>query len=424
MEDGIMIDKSKHPCFNFKAKHEYARIHLPVAPKCNIQCNYCSRKYDCANESRPGVTSKVLTPFQAKEYTMRMLEKAPNISVVGIAGPGDAFANAEETLETLHLIQQERPDLMFCISTNGVGVEPYIDDIAKMNVSHLTLTINSTKEETLTEIYSWVRYKQKMYRGRAAGEVMKEVQLSVLKELAQKDLTIKVNSLLLPGVNEQELEGLAKIVSDAGAEMMNIIPLKPVAGTVFENLAEPSAEEVKTALKQISTHIQPMTHCNRCRADAAGTIGNDIEERHQIMQEVSMLQPNDADKRPYVAVASHEGMLVNQHLGEADSLYVFEKTDEGYVVVEERKTPSPGAGNGRWTQLGDMLADCRAILVGGCGPSPTSILKKSGIVVVQMTGLITAGLDSVYNGTELRTLKKEDMFKCGSECRGNATGCA
>jgi len=37
---------SAHPCFNEKAHFSTARIHLPVAPKCNIQCNFCNRKID------------------------------------------------------------------------------------------------------------------------------------------------------------------------------------------------------------------------------------------------------------------------------------------------------------------------------------------------------------------------------------------
>lgn len=56
------FDISKHPCFNPAVKGQFGRVHLPVAPKCNIKCNFCNRKYDCINESRPGVTSNVLTP--------------------------------------------------------------------------------------------------------------------------------------------------------------------------------------------------------------------------------------------------------------------------------------------------------------------------------------------------------------------------
>ncbi|HDL15175.1 MAG TPA: hypothetical protein ENH28_03335, partial [Euryarchaeota archaeon] len=48
-----------HPCYSKEAHSKFGRIHVPVAPKCNVQCNYCVRKYDCANENRPGVTTRV-----------------------------------------------------------------------------------------------------------------------------------------------------------------------------------------------------------------------------------------------------------------------------------------------------------------------------------------------------------------------------
>ena len=59
--------KLNHPCYSEAAHHHYARMHVAVAPACNIQCNYCNRKYDCANELRPGVVvvSEKLTPEQA-----------------------------------------------------------------------------------------------------------------------------------------------------------------------------------------------------------------------------------------------------------------------------------------------------------------------------------------------------------------------
>jgi nitrogen fixation protein NifB len=39
------------------------------------------------NESRPGVTSEVLSPEQALAYLIKLKEKMPHLSVVGIAGP-------------------------------------------------------------------------------------------------------------------------------------------------------------------------------------------------------------------------------------------------------------------------------------------------------------------------------------------------
>ena len=44
-----------HPCFNRIAKKCYGRVHLPIAPNCNIQCNYCNRLFDCLNVSAAGL---------------------------------------------------------------------------------------------------------------------------------------------------------------------------------------------------------------------------------------------------------------------------------------------------------------------------------------------------------------------------------
>ena len=83
----------EHPCFSEKACHIFGRMHLPVAPKCNIQCKYCVRDFDCVNESRPGVTSEILNPQQALERVDEVLEKYHYIKVVAIAGPGEPLAN-------------------------------------------------------------------------------------------------------------------------------------------------------------------------------------------------------------------------------------------------------------------------------------------------------------------------------------------
>ncbi len=83
----------EHPCFSEKACHAFGRCHIPVAPKCNIQCNYCIRDFDCVNESRPGVTTRVLSARESVEMVRKVMEKYQYIKVIGIAGPGEPLAN-------------------------------------------------------------------------------------------------------------------------------------------------------------------------------------------------------------------------------------------------------------------------------------------------------------------------------------------
>lgn len=77
-----MSELETHPCFTAKCS-DYARIHLPVAPKCNMQCNYCLRKYSCVNESRPGVVARVMVPEDAVNWYLQMKDKVPKLTVAG-----------------------------------------------------------------------------------------------------------------------------------------------------------------------------------------------------------------------------------------------------------------------------------------------------------------------------------------------------
>jgi nitrogen fixation protein NifB len=138
----------------------------------------------------------------------------------------------------------------------------------------------------------------------------------------------------------------------------------------------------------------------------------------------------DAGKnRPYIAVASREGALVNMHLGESASILIFKQDTEtasGFKFVEIRTAPTPGGGSSRWSALADTLIDCRAFLVNAAGPAPKSALEARGIEVVEMEGLIEEGLSAIFANQPIPATLKRRFTSCGSgtSCRGTGTGCA
>jgi len=413
-----------HPCFDEEAKHTNARVHLAVAPKCNIQCNYCNRKYDCVNESRPGVTSSILTPGQAAGYLRELDTRLDNLAVVGIAGPGDPFANPEETLETMRRVKADFPEKIFCLSTNGLDLEPYIDEIAELGVSHVTLTINAVDPAVTAKIYKWVRFDKHVYRGEEGAKLLLQRQLACIPLLKAKEITVKINSIIIPGINEDHIEEVARVCAGLGADVINCIPLIPTAETPFAEVEKPDSKLIFRVRTLASEHLKLMSHCARCRADAAGLLGQDLTEVHALMKEYASRLDLDTTDRPYVAVATNEGLLVNQHLGEARSFYLYRQTPKGFQFLEERTAPKPGSGDQRWVDMARILKDCRALLVSGVGETPKSILKSCGVHVVEMTGLIDEGLEGIYNNRVIRSMAKPDAFKCGSGCKGTASGCA
>ncbi len=419
-----MLNTDRHPCFNVKVKGECGRVHLPVAPKCNILCNYCNRKYDCVNESRPGVTSSVLKPKQAIAYLEQVLEKEPRITVAGIAGPGDPFANPQETMETIRLIRQRFPELLLCLASNGLGLPPYVEELAKLNVSHVTLTVNAVDPEIGAKIYSWVRDGKVIYRGLKAAEVLLERQLESIRGLKAHGITVKVNTIIIPGVNDHHVQAVAAKMAELGVDILNCMPMYPNADTPFGDVPEPRPEQMTGIRREAEQLIPQMHHCTRCRADAVGLLESDrTAEFRGCLSACANAVPAPAD-RPYVAVASQEGMLVNLHLGEAPGFQIWGPQDGGFRIIEMRPAPPPGGGPNRWWTMAETLKDCRAVLVSGVGDTPQAIVSGAGVEPVVMNGFIEMALEAIYGSGDLSALKGRRSGVAGGCCNKKAgEGC-
>ncbi|MDR3198235.1 MAG: radical SAM protein [Planctomycetaceae bacterium] len=419
-----------HPCFNAEKRHTSARVHLPVAPSCNIQCNFCNRKYDCVNENRPGVSSVILHPAQALNYLDSVLERTPNVAVAGIAGPGDPFTTPDKTLETLQLVHSKYPDLLLCLASNGLNVADYVPQIAELKVSHVTFTVNAVKPEIGAQIYSWIRFHQCVLRGIEGAGILLKQQTEAIKKLKERNITVKINTVVIPGINDNCVEDIAKYCAGLGADIQNCMPLLPVKDTPFESLTPLTQNEITSIRKNSEKYLSQMNHCARCRADAVGLIGIDnSSETEELLRNAAVIRTTA--ERPNVAVASMEGYLVNKHLGESETLLVFGETNEGnlssskkIVFKEKRETPQKGLGDKRWELLAESFKDCAAVLVSGCGRNPQQILERKGLRVITMEGFISEALPFIFNGKELpKVFLRSAGCGRGMGCAGSGSGC-
>ncbi len=262
----------RHPCFCPGAQGRYGRIHLPVAASCNLVCAYCRRDYDCPHESRPGVSSRLLSPEQALAHLANTLRSMPFLSVVGIAGPGDPFCHPRTTLRCLELVHRAYPELLLCLATNGLNLLPHIPRLVELGVRHVTLTMNALEPEVAARLHPQARLEGRRLQGREAAVLLLERQLASLVELKALGVAVKVNTVLVPGVNLEQVPELARTVAGLGADLMNLIPLIPVAGTPLAGTRPPSAGQIRRLREQAGAYLPQMSHCRRCRADAVGLL--------------------------------------------------------------------------------------------------------------------------------------------------------
>ena len=419
-----------HPCYSEEAHHHYARMHVAVAPACNIQCHYCNRKYDCANESRPGVVSEVLKPAQAVNKAIAVAAKVPQLAVVGIAGPGDPLANPKRTFETCRLLSEKAPDLKLCLSTNGLALPDHVDALARYHVEHVTITINSVDPAIGAEIHPWVLRHRRRLNGEEGAEFLIERQQKGLEMLVERGVLVKVNSVMIPGVNDAHLKEVSRIVRDKGAFIHNVMPLisEEKHGTLYGLTGQrgPTYKELRELQDACSGDVRVMRHCRQCRADAVGMLGEDLSD-HFTMDKVERMdidydeamqtrgsvhaqiereresrrrhpsaarlalaerrRRGEAARPVLMAVASSGGGLVNQHFGHALEFLVYEASLDQIRFVGHRKVELYCSGVDRCGEEETVfqrniraLAGCEAVLCSKIGHEPRDILEQAGII--------------------------------------------
>lgn len=263
-----------HPCLHPVAHHKVARLHLPVAPRCNTQCGYCEREISgrTASVSAPGLSAVLLTPRSALIKTRDFLARWGQGAVVGVAGPGEPLANPE-TIDTLGLIRQEFPDQTLCLCTNGVNLPENLEALIALKVQHLTVTVNGVDPSLVGRIQSSVIKDGCLYRGERAGEILIHNQLSGLVSAVEAGMTVKVNCVVVPEINGDHVATVAEAVHARGARIFNPIPLIPRG--FFRRMRRPDDRYMARLRSECSRIIPVFSHCKQCRADAEGIPGKE-----------------------------------------------------------------------------------------------------------------------------------------------------
>jgi len=275
-----------HPCLGGEAHFKYGRIHLPVSPACNIQCKFCKRGFN-KSEIRPGVSSLLLSPEEAVKTVRKALTLCPEIRVVGIAGPGDTLAT-DHALETFKLVKKEFPDLINCLSTNGLRLAEKAEKIVEAGIQTITVTVNAIDPKIQKDICSFVIDENgNKLEGEEGAKKLIDAQLKGIKKISDLGVIVKINSVLLPGINDKHIKEIARVTKELGASMLNIIPLIPQ--NELAHLEAPTCELLDKCRGEAGEYLDVFRHCKHCRADACGVPGKN-QDIHSLLYDKEVVE--------------------------------------------------------------------------------------------------------------------------------------
>jgi nitrogen fixation protein NifB len=241
--------------------------------------------------------------------------------------------------------------------------------------------------------------------------------------LTARGVLTKINSVLIPGINDEHLIEVNREVKKRGAFLHNIMPLisEPEHGTWFglNGQRGPTAQELKAVQDACAGGANLMRHCRQCRADAVGLLGEDrseeftldkieemeivydldkrkaYQEKVEVERQAQVEAKRDAlaaaaaddgvdpDMKVLVAVATEGHGKVNQHFGHATEFQIFEVSKgEALFVGHRRVDLYCQGGYGEDEALPSVVSainDCHAVLVAKIGACPRDELKAAGI---------------------------------------------
>jgi nitrogen fixation protein NifB len=192
-------------------------------------------------------------------------------------------------------------------------------------------------------------------------------------------------------------------VQDLGAYTVNILPLIPVPGTVFENVRGPTPAERKALMDECSLDARMMRHCKQCRADAIGLLGEDRSAEFTgcglgkgdgcgPTESWSSLIKIDTGRKFTVAVASEGGKEVDAGFGSAGRFLVYRVDGDDVQMLREvrpRDMDSSTAGLPHREHIEaiiNLLDDCDVIVVKEIGDMPRTAIEHRNKKVVVTSG--------------------------------------
>lgn len=374
----IPFPQTASPCSAGKPGGQRQRLQLPVAPRAFARSRF----------ALPGKTEPPLQPSEALAWLDTVLSQGGTIETVELAGPGDPLAAPEPTLATLRLLREQHPQLPVRLATLGIGGNQFAETLAALGIDNVTLLVDTVAPATAARLYTWIRPSTKTVPLAKATATLIDEQMKAAAALTKAGIAVTVRTTVYPGINDDQVETIAKTMAEQGARQMILVPFTPPAK---DSDGPPAADRERIAAlgQQAAAHLTIITA-------AENTI---TLSPHNAARNGAVPIPKPTAERPNVAVVSSNGMDIDLHLGHAIKVLIYGPREDGLAcLLETRPAPEPGGGGSRWQTLAATLADCFCLLTASAGDTPRRILADHGITVLITEDNVEGTVDVLYGG--------------------------
>lgn len=351
---------------------------LPVAPQATARTRFAGE------DKLPQAV-----PLQgALTWLADLTAQGKSIAGLNLNGPGDPLATPAMTLQILAGLREQYPQLALGIITIGLGLAEQAGLLAEHGVSKITLLLDARSPKTIKKIYSWIRPGKRSIPLAEGADILIAEQAKGIAACKAAGIPVCIRTTVYAGINEKEVEEIARGSAALGAETISLLPGKGWLDTDTK-LPPPAAEAMAELTRKVAGLMTVV--CLPEETAAAHTV--------PLAGNGGPALPKPTAARPNVAVLSANGMDIDLHLGQAIKALIYGPREDGLAcLLEARDLPEPGDGDNRWLNLSEILKDCFALLATSAGQRPREILSSHGLTVLLLEDNVEGAVDVLYGG--------------------------
>lgn len=205
-------------------------LRISITQKCNFGCFYCHREgeiYSLGEEMRP-------------EEIERIVRVAASLGILSIKLTGGEPLLRSDVIEIVHRISSVPRIKDVSMTTNGLLLEKYAAQLKEAGLSRVNVSLDTLNGE-----------KFKMITGVDAHE---EVVRGIVRAKEAGLNPVKVNMVLLRGINEDEVDDMIEFVKENGL-ILQIIELEQFREDALYNQYHVNLDEVENKVRERSVKV-------------------------------------------------------------------------------------------------------------------------------------------------------------------------
>jgi len=289
---------------NYGRSIRYMRI--SVTDRCNLRCRYCMPPEGIEHK-------KSHQDVLSYENMVKIVRAGADLGIEKIRLTGGEPLSRKGIVEFVDEIKHIEGIKEISMTTNGVLLPRYIDDLVRVGVDRFNISMDTLKPDRFKTITGFDEF----------AEVGKAIEMILMRKI----LPLKVNTVLIKGFNDDEVENMIDLTKKYPIELrfIELMPIGEASGWtsdkflslnyvksilqaksfnqfIYDDISSPAHYYSHPDYKGKIGLIEPITcqfcsNCNRIRMTADGKLKPCLHTNEEIDLKPYLDQGNEAIKK-------------------------------------------------------------------------------------------------------------------------------